>query len=114
MTDVGETIVAEIKLKRKKKFFVLSYRSPSKSSAIEEENYCKKMQTLLDNINKEKPSAVILTGDFNARSPLFWQGETHENSFGKNSAILCYLTKWNRLFMNLHTFRVRILKLALT
>ena len=41
------------------------------------------MQTLFDNINKEKPSAIILTGDFNARSPLFWHEETIENSFGK-------------------------------
>ena len=99
MTDVGETIVAEIKLKRKKIFFVLSYRSPSKSSAIEEENYCKKMQALLDNINKEKPSAVILTGDFNARSPLFWQGETHENSFGKK---LSNLMLFNQMEQTIH------------
>ena len=83
MTDIEETIVAEIRLKRKKIFFILSYHSPSKSSASEEETYCKKMQALFDNINKEKPSAIILTGDFNARSPLFWQEETIENSFGK-------------------------------
>ena len=83
MTDIEETIVAEIKLKRKKIFFILSYHSPNKNSAIEEETYCNKMQALFDNINKEKPSAIILTGDFNARSPLFWREETIENSFGK-------------------------------
>ena len=85
MTDIEETIVAEIRLKKKKIFFILSYHSPTKNTACEEETYCKKMQALLDNINKEKPSAIILTGDFNARSPLFWQEETTENSFGKKT-----------------------------
>ena len=71
LTNINETIVAEIKLKRKKVFFILSYRSPSKNSAAEEDDYCKNMQLLLDAINREKPFAIILTGDFNARSPLF-------------------------------------------
>ena len=83
MTDIEETIVAEIRIKRKKIFFILSYHSPTKNTASEEETYCKKLQALVDNINKEKPSAIILTGDFNARSPLFWREETIENSLGK-------------------------------
>jgi len=34
------------------------------------------------NINKEKPSLVVLTGDFNARSQLFWAEEHINNDAG--------------------------------
>ena len=51
MTDIEETIVTEIRLKKKKIFFILSYHSPAKNSASKEETYCKKMQVLFDNIN---------------------------------------------------------------
>ena len=34
-------------------------------------------------INSEKPTAVILTGDFNARSSLFWEDESTDNIMGR-------------------------------
>ena len=97
LTSINETIVAEIRLKRKKIFFILSYRSPSKNSAAEEDDYCKNMQLLLDAINKENPYAIILTGDFNARSPLFWQDETIENSLGKKLSDLMLFNQMDQI-----------------
>ena len=39
-----------------------------------------KMQSLYDYLLKEKPPAIIQTGDFNSTSPLFWDGEIKETS----------------------------------
>jgi len=38
------------------------------------------MHSLMSNIDKENPDTVIITGDFNARSPLFWENELTETS----------------------------------
>ena len=65
-----ETIVAEVKLKRKKIFFVLSYRHPNMASdAID--TFMKGLENIYDSIRKENPYMTILFGDFNARSPVF-------------------------------------------
>ena len=72
---IPETVVAEIKINRKKIFFVLSYRHPSTPMA-EFNNYVNSLETILEMANKENPSAIILSGDFNARSPLFWEGDS--------------------------------------
>jgi hypothetical protein len=72
---IPETIVAEIKLNRKKIFFVLSYRHPNIPMA-EVKNYINSLENILEMIGKEKPSAIILSGDFNARTPLFWEGDS--------------------------------------
>lgn len=79
--QINETIVAEVALKRKKLYFVLSYRSPSQTSD-EAANYFKGLESLIVNIFNEKPAVVILAGDFNARSPIFWENDA-ENSSGK-------------------------------
>ena len=71
---LNETIVAEISLKRKKMFFILSYRHPNQS-ADELENYIIKLGNIMDKAKSEKPACTVLTGDFNARSPLFWEGD---------------------------------------
>ena len=55
------------------------------------------MQVLFDDINKEKPSAIILTGDFNARSPLFWQEEILENSLGKRLSDLMLFNQMDQI-----------------
>ena len=39
--------------------------------------YCTNLKDSIDKIEKEKPSLVVLTGDFNARSPLEVQIETN-------------------------------------
>ena len=75
LATLPETIVAEIKLNRKKIFFVLSYRHPNISISDFKE-YISSLQDILENINKENPSAIILSGDFNARSPFFWEGDS--------------------------------------
>ena len=38
-------------------------------------NYVNSLEAILEMVNKENPSAIILSGDFNARSPLFWEGD---------------------------------------
>ena len=70
-----ETIVAEIKIKRKKIFFLLSYRHPNIPIA-EFRDYVSTLEKIYENINLEHPSATIICGDFNARSPLFWDKDT--------------------------------------
>ena len=37
--------------------------------------YVNSLENILESINNENPSAIILSGDFNARSPLFWEGD---------------------------------------
>ena len=82
---IPETIVAEVKLNRKKIFFVLSYCHPNLSSA-EYDVYVKSLEQLYERINKENTAVTILTGDFNAWSPLFWKGdmETRERRILSN------------------------------
>jgi endonuclease/exonuclease/phosphatase family metal-dependent hydrolase len=46
-------------------------------------DYCNKLSSLIESIRAHKPAAVVLMGDFNARSPLFWDGETTETAAGK-------------------------------
>ena len=66
-----ETIVAEIKLNRKKVFIVLSYRQPNMSND-ELVEHMRLLENIYESIRKENPSVSILCGDFNARSPLIW------------------------------------------
>ena len=75
LATLPETIVAEIKLNRKKNFFVLSYRHPNIPSS-EFDEYVKSLETIYEKINLENPSVTIISGDFNARSPLFWENDT--------------------------------------
>ena len=70
-----DTIVAEIKLKRRKIFVILSYCHPNLPSD-EFDEYTNALEHIYENVSKENPSVTILTGDFNARSPLFWEHDT--------------------------------------
>ena len=79
---IPETVVAEINLNRKKVFFVLSYCRPNLSSA-EYNLYTKSLENIYESIVKEKPSITILAGDFNARSPIFWENDI-ENQEGRS------------------------------
>ena len=80
---INECIVAEIKLARNKKIFlILVYRSPSQSTETLNK-FGENLTELLAKVNNENPSLVIFTGDFNARSPLLWSGEHTENAAGK-------------------------------
>ena len=79
----NETVISEITLGRKKIFFVLSYRPPSMITVNDVAAYCTSLKESIDKISEENPSLVVLTGDFNARSPLFWSEERHENMPGE-------------------------------
>ena len=74
-----ETIVAEIKLNRKKVFIVLSSRHPNMSND-KLVVYMRLLENIYESIRKENPSISILCGDFNARSPLFWEGDSENNA----------------------------------
>ena len=88
LEKLPETIVAEIKLEKKKVFFVLSYRHPNMSNS-ESVAYMNKLENIYDSIRKENPTISILCGDFNARSPIFWEGdnENHEGVLLNNLLI---------------------------
>ena len=80
LETLPETIVAEVKLNRKKIFLVLSYCHPTLTKE-DFDNYTTGLENIYKNINKENPAITIITGDFNARSPLFWEND-NENSHG--------------------------------
>ena len=71
---LNETIVAEIKINRDKCFFVLSYRHPNQLTSKVYE-YIKSLENIYDRIRNEHPTVTIISGDFNARSPVFWEGD---------------------------------------
>ena len=73
-----ETIVAEIRLNKKKVFIILSYCHPSTPND-EFAEYLRLLEQIYELICKENPAVSILCGDFNARSPLFWEGDSENN-----------------------------------
>ncbi len=81
LATLPERIVAEIRLNRKTMFFVLSYRHPNISNA-EFDEYVKSLENIYERINKENPAVTIISGDFNERSPLFWENDI-ENREGR-------------------------------
>ena len=82
LTTLDETLVCEIKLKKKKIFFILSYRTPSQHLATDIDDYCTKLESTLNMVSNENPSAIIISGDFNAKSRSFWSDEPTENLAG--------------------------------
>ena len=87
-----ETTVAEITVDRKKVFIVLSYRHPNMSND-ESVQYMSILENIYESIRKENPTVSILCRDFNARSPLFWKGdsENHEGRLFNNFLISNHL-----------------------
>ena len=69
-----EVIVAEITIARKKIFFITLYRSPSQNSEQFEE-FVTNLQTTIDQIQRERPHSLIITGDFNCRSSQWWEAD---------------------------------------
>ena len=70
---IPETIVAEIKLIRKKIFVVLSHCQPNISIG-EFNEYLNSLEKNHESIRKDNSYVSILYGDFNAKSPLFFLG----------------------------------------
>ena len=88
-----ETLVVEIRQKNNKKlFFVVSYRHPNLSSE-ETDLYFSSLNIIIERIDSEKPIGIILTGDFNARSPFFWENDADT----KEGQVLCELAISNHL-----------------
>ena len=81
LVTLPECIVSEIQLDGKKYFFAVLYRSPSQTAA-EFEIFIKKFDVMLSRMSAENPYAVIITGDFNCRSPQWWEND-NENEEGK-------------------------------
>ena len=50
-----------------------------------------KLQTFFIKASAENPSIIIITGDFNARSPLLWADESTQTHKGKELAVFCTL-----------------------
>ena len=45
------------------------------TATAEFKDYVKSLENIYENINRENPSVTIFSGDFNARSPLFWEND---------------------------------------
>ena len=56
-----------------------------------------KLTSMTEKMNKEKPCLIVYTGDFNARSPLLWDGEATENSAGKLMADFCISNDYDQI-----------------
>ena len=41
--------------------------------------YMNRLEKIYDSIRKENPTVSIICGDFNARSPVFWEGDSENN-----------------------------------
>jgi len=93
---IDECIVAELRIKNKKIFYILSYRSPSQTAQTFSD-FMDKLQVLLDGIAKENPFSIILTGDFNARSHLFWEDESIDTPEGKSLSTLTILNGFEQI-----------------
>ena len=85
---LDEAIVIEINLNRKNIIFMLVYRSPSQS-ATEFQNFMGKLSMFYDKTSGENPSTIVITGDLNARSHLFWDEEKIQTSEGKILGEFC-------------------------
>ena len=81
LMTLPECIVYEIQLNRKKYFFVVLYRSPSQDQP-QFESFAIEFELLVSKMHAEKPSCIIITGDFNCRSTQWWEDDA-ENYEGK-------------------------------
>ena len=62
-----ECIVCEIRLDRRKYFFVVVYRSPSQDKG-QFDNFMINFELMLSKMHAENPYCVTITGDFNCSS----------------------------------------------
>ena len=73
-----ECISLEVQIHRKKYFFVVLYRSPSQTQS-EFDTFILKFELLLSKIYAENPFCVIITGDFNCHSTVWWENDVENN-----------------------------------
>ena len=66
-----ETVVAEISLRSKKVFFMVTYCHPNQTSD-EFDLFLDRLQLTVDRIKNCKSHCIAITGDFNCRSKQWW------------------------------------------
>ena len=69
-----ETVVAELSLRRKKVFIIVTHRHPNQTSD-EFDLFLEILQLTVDRIKNCKPHCIVITGDFNCRSKQWWPGD---------------------------------------
>ena len=69
-------MVCELSIENKKGYFVTLYRSASQSHD-DFETFLKEFDKLLINITKKRNDFIIVNGDFNAKSTIWWSGDTN-------------------------------------
>ena len=72
-----EMILCEITIARKKILFGTLYRTPSQNSQ-QFETFIDRLQEAIDKMKAENPHSIILTGDFNCRSNIWWTGDIEQ------------------------------------
>ena len=82
MATLPESIFCELSLDRKKYFFVVLYRSPSQNHQ-EFSDFMNNFELMVSKMSAEEPYAVIITWDFNCRSPQWWESD-NENDEGRH------------------------------
>ena len=61
------------------------------------DDFCQSLSVMVHSMKKENPSSIILTGDFNGRSPHFWEDELIENYVGKSLVEISSLNSLSQL-----------------
>ena len=75
---IQECLVCEVTLHRKKIFFVVIYRSPSQNPD-EFNQFLDQFEHLVSLLHQENPYTIVITGDFNCRSPMWWPDDIGNN-----------------------------------
>ena len=95
LSQLHECLVTKLRIGKKKCFFTCLYRSPSQISN-EFEDFCTDLNIFLSNINDHKPACSVITGDINARSPLWWALDK-ENDVGREISFLTSSAGYSQL-----------------
>ena len=72
---LSECLVCQLMIDRKKLFFVVTYRSPSQDHD-EFQNFLEHFEAMVMKLQDEDPYCIIISGDFNCRSTLWWPDDS--------------------------------------
>ena len=95
LCQLHEYLVTELRIGKKKCFFICLYRSPSQTSE-ELEDFCTDLNLFLSNINDINPAYSVIIGDFNARSPQL-RALDKENNEGRKISFLTSSAGYSQL-----------------
>ena len=71
MELLSECLVCELMIDRKKLFFVVAYHSLSQDHD-KFQDFLEHFETMITKLQDEYPYCIIISGDFNCRSTLWW------------------------------------------